>query len=51
MLGIVFIVIICLPVCDVIDFQFNLSFLIKPFSHMIKKPGQKFEYFKNEKCF
>ena len=46
-----FIVIICVPVCDVIDFHINISLLVKSFSYMIKKPGQKFKYLKNEKYF
>ena len=49
MLGNMFIVIICLPICDFTDFQINLSFLIKPFYFMMRKPGQKFKYIKNEK--
>ena len=34
------IVIICLPVCHVIIFGTNLSFLIKTFPYAIKKSGQ-----------
>ena len=30
------IVIICFPICDVVNFEINLSFLIKPFSYMTK---------------
>ena len=37
--------------CDVIDFEINLIFLIKPFSYMTKKSRQKFKYFENEKSF
>ena len=40
-----FIVIICFPTEDVINF----SFLIKPFSYITKKSGQKFKFLKNEK--
>ena len=37
--------------CDVIDFEINLIYLIKPFSFMTKKSRQKFKYLKNEKSF
>ena len=50
-LGYMCIVIICCPVCDVIYFQINLSFLIKPFFYITKKSGQKCKYLKNEKSF
>ena len=36
-------------VCDVINFEINLSFFIKPSSYMIKTSGEKCEYPKNEK--
>ena len=36
---------------EVIIFKINLSFLIKPFSYMSKKSGQKCKYLKNEKSF
>ena len=32
-----FIVIVYVPVCDVINFEINLSFLIKQFSNITKK--------------
>ena len=35
-----FIVICCCPVCDVINFEISLSFLIKPLSYMTKKSVQ-----------
>ena len=38
------IVIICCPVCEVINFKINLSFLAKPSSCMMKTSGQKFKY-------
>ena len=50
MLGNMLNVIICLRVCYIITFQINLSFLIKPFSYMIKRSEQKFRCHKNEKC-
>ena len=43
------IVIICCPVCDVINFEINHGFLIKPFFYTAKKSGQKCKYRKNEK--
>ena len=45
------IVSICCPVCDVMNFKINRSFLIKLFFHKNKNSGQKCRYFKNEKCF
>ena len=50
-LGNVFIVIICYPVFDVINFEINLSFFIKQFFYIIKNLGQKLTYLKNEKSF
>ena len=38
-------------VCYVIHFEIYISFLIMPFSGMIKKSEQKFKYLKNEKGF
>ena len=40
---------VCFPGCDVLHFEINLIFLIKPFLSMIKKSRQKFKYLKNEK--
>ena len=45
------IIIICCPVCDVINFENNHSFPIKPFLYTTKKSGQKYKYLKNEKSF
>ena len=45
------IAIVCWPRCDVIDFQINLIYLMKPFSYMTKKSRQKFKYLDNEKSF
>ena len=39
--GNMYIVIICLLVCDIINFEIKLSFLIKPFSYMTKKVRTK----------
>ena len=44
-------VIICFPVYGKINFEINLSFLIKLFFCVNKTSGQKFEYFKNKKSF
>ena len=43
------IVITCCPVWDVINFEINLSFLLKPFFSVTKKSGQIFKYLRNEK--
>ena len=45
--------VVCCAACDIITFKTNLSFLIKPFSFMIKsvKKNQKFKCFKNEISF
>ena len=39
----------CYPVCDVVNFVINVSFLIEPLSYMIKKSEKKIKYFKSEK--
>ena len=41
----------CLLCCDVVNFEINLIFLIKPFSYMNKKSREKFKYLENEKSF
>ena len=45
------IVIVFYPVCDVINLEIYLSFLIKPFSYMTKNSEEKLKYLKNEKSF
>ena len=45
------ILIICCPVCDVINLEINLSSLYKPFSYLTKKSGQKCKYLKDEESF
>ena len=45
------IAIVCFPGCDVINFEVNLIFLIKPFFYMTKMSKQKFKYLENKKCF
>ena len=45
------IVIVCEPSRDVINFEINLIFLIKPFSYMTNKSRQKLKYLENEKSF
>ena len=39
------------PVREVINFETNLIFLIKPFFDMTENSKQKFKYFENEKRF
>ena len=48
-LGNMSIVIIYCPVCDVINFEINLNFLIKSFSYMTKKWEQKMQIPREEK--
>ena len=36
-----FVVITCCQICDVMNFEINLSFLIKPLFYITKKSGQK----------
>ena len=45
------IAVVCLPVCDVIDFEIYLIYLIKSFLLMTKNSVQKFKYLENEKSF
>ena len=40
--------IVCFPSCDIINFEINLIFLIKPFLCMAKKSRQKFKCLENE---
>ena len=42
---------VCESGCDVITFEINLIFLIKPFFYMKKKSRQKFKYLENKKSF
>ena len=44
-----YIAIASFPADDVINFELNLSFLIKPFFYITKKSRQKFKYPKSEK--
>ena len=41
----------CSPGCDVINFEINLIFLIKPFLFIIRMPKQNLKYLENEKSF
>ena len=41
--------IVCFPDCDVIKFEMNLTFLIKPFFYVTEKSRQKFKYLKSVK--
>ena len=45
------IVIITFPVCDVMNFEIFLSFLIRPFFCITKLSKQKVKYLKNGKGF
>ena len=42
---------ICYPVCDVMNFEINHSFLIKPFFQITKNAVQKCKYINKEKSF
>ena len=44
-------VFVWLPVLDMIKFEINLIFLIKPFFYIIKKSRQKFKHLENKKSF
>ena len=50
-LGNMCIAILSFPIYDVIKFEINLIFLIKPFLYMTKKSRQKFKYHENKKSF
>ena len=43
------ITIVSLPGCDVINFEINLIFLIKPFFYMAKKSRQNLKYLEKRK--
>ena len=45
------IAIIFFPICNVINFEINLNFNMKPSSYMTKNVGTKIKYLKNEKSF
>ena len=45
------IAIVFYPGCGVINFEINLTFLIKPLFYMTKTSRQKIEYRENEKGF
>ena len=50
-LGHICILIICCPVCDVINFEINQSFLIEPFFYTAKKSEKEYKYHKKVKSF
>ena len=50
-LGNICIAIVYYPSCDVMNFEINIVFLIKPFCLMIKKSRQKLKYLENKKSF
>ena len=43
--------IVCKKGCDIINFEINLVFLIKPFFYITKKSRKKFKYVENERAF
>ena len=45
----VLIVIICCPVCEVINFEINHNLFIAPFSYITKMSGQNYKYLKKLK--
>ena len=47
----ILIVTVCVPVCDVINFEIYLGFIIKSFSYMTKNSDQKVKHLKKEKNF
>ena len=52
MLGNMYIAMVCWPDLDVMNFEINLTFLIKQFFlHDQQKSGQKFKYLEKEKSF
>ena len=48
-LGSMCISIVCIPDCDMINFEINLLFLIKPFFCITKESQQKFNYLEGER--
>ena len=44
-------IIVSIPGYEVINFEINLIFLIKPFFYMTKKSRQKIKYLEKEKTF
>ena len=49
--GTICVTVVCLPGCDVINFQIILIFLIKPFCYKTKKSKEKLKYLENEKSY
>ena len=41
---------VCFPGFNAINFEIELTFLIKPFFYMTKKSRQKFKYLQSKKC-
>ena len=42
---------VCFPSCEVMNFEINLIFLIKPFFCMTKMSRQKFKYLEKKQSF
>ena len=51
LLGNMCIAIVYFPRCDVINYEINVIFSIRPFFYIIKKSRQKFKYLENEKSY
>ena len=45
------IAIVCVPGCDVISLEINLTFLIKSFFYITKKSTEKFKYLENKSSY
>ena len=50
-LGNICIAIICFPVCDFVNFEINLIFLIKHFCYMTKKSKQELKHLRMKRTF
>ena len=46
-----FVTIICFPGCDIINFEINLVFLIKPFFYMTENSRKKLNTLRTERDF
>ena len=49
--GTMYIAIVCFTCFEVVNFEINLTFLIKLFFYMTKNANQKFKYLENQKRF
>ena len=46
-----YIAIVCFTGCDIVNFEIDVIFLIRPLFYMTKNLRQKFKYLENEKSF